>query len=285
MLRQGAQRLLLGGAAFNKSASDSGKLLWNAALFSSRAAGAEAQAATPGVQAPIAQYSAAAAAALASKSTLKIPTGLGSLSLSSSNAYRLFSASGKASAAPAAAVAEKAAEASSAKPSSLFSTLAKAAAVLAGAVALATSTASADTPNAWQFLFQDSATSTAQAMFDLHHDIAFFLITIISIVLYMLFQFTTKFHYSRVVLPEKVTHHTALELIWTVIPTMIILSVGIPSLTLIYSLDSHQDKPGLTVKIIGRQWYWSYEMNDHLQHKLVNPDKLVAIAEKSILKA
>ena len=61
-------------------------------------------------------------------------------------------------------------------------------------------------------------------------------------------QFNTKFHYSRVVLPEKVTHHTALELIWTVIPTMIILSVGIPSLTLIYSLDSHQDKPGACVR-------------------------------------
>lgn len=41
--------------------------------------------------------------------------------------------------------------------------------------------------------------------------------------------------------------------------------------------------PGLTVKVIGRQWYWSYEMHDHLQQKLVDPDRLAAIAEKSIL--
>lgn len=42
---------------------------------------------------------------------------------------------------------------------------------------------------------------------------------------------------------------------------------------------------GLTVKVIGRQWYWSYEMHDHLQHKLLDPDRLVALAEKSVLKA
>jgi heme/copper-type cytochrome/quinol oxidase subunit 2 len=43
--------------------------------------------------------------------------------------------------------------------------------------------------------------------------------------------------------------------------------------------------PGLTVKVIGRQWYWSYEMHDHLQQKLLDPDRLVAIAEKSVLKS
>jgi heme/copper-type cytochrome/quinol oxidase subunit 2 len=42
---------------------------------------------------------------------------------------------------------------------------------------------------------------------------------------------------------------------------------------------------GLTVKVIGRQWYWSYEMHDHLQQKLLDPDRLVAIAEKSVLRA
>ncbi len=41
---------------------------------------------------------------------------------------------------------------------------------------------------------------------------------------------------------------------------------------------------GLTVKIVGRQWYWSYEMHDHLQHKLLDPDRLVSIAEKALDK-
>ena len=70
-------------------------------------------------------------------------------------------------------------------------------------------------------------------------------------------KFATKFHYSHAgPLAEKLTHHTTMEVIWTVFPTLVVLAIGIPSLTLIYSMDQHNDKPGLTVKVIGRQWYW-----------------------------
>lgn len=64
----------------------------------------------------------------------------------------------------------------------------QAAAVVAGAVTMAMCTASADAPHAWQWLFQDMATSTGQAQADLHHDIMFFLITIVTVVYYMLYQ-------------------------------------------------------------------------------------------------
>jgi heme/copper-type cytochrome/quinol oxidase subunit 2 len=57
-----------------------------------------------------------------------------------------------------------------------------------GAASLATGVASADAPVPWQWLFQDSATSTAQAQQDLHHDIMFFVISITTLVLYMLFN-------------------------------------------------------------------------------------------------
>ncbi|KAL6760694.1 cytochrome c oxidase subunit 2 [Haematococcus lacustris] len=125
-------------------------------------------------------------------------------------------------------------------------------------MALAATTAAADAPEAWQWLFQDMATSTGQAAVDLHDDIMFFLITIIVLVFYLLAQISTKFHCSRQLKPAKLTHHTTLEVIWTIIPTVIVLSIAVPSLTLIYSLDQHNDRPGVTVKVIGRQWYWSY---------------------------
>ncbi len=64
----------------------------------------------------------------------------------------------------------------------------QAAAVLMGAVALATGTAAADSPEPWQWMFQDTANSTAQAMVDLHHDIMFFVITIAVAVLYLIGQ-------------------------------------------------------------------------------------------------
>lgn len=57
-------------------------------------------------------------------------------------------------------------------------------------------------------------------------------------------QIITKFHYSRVLRPEKLTHHTALEVIWTIIPTLVVVLIAIPSLTLIYSLDQHTERPG-----------------------------------------
>jgi heme/copper-type cytochrome/quinol oxidase subunit 2 len=57
-------------------------------------------------------------------------------------------------------------------------------------------------------------------------------------------QIVTKFHYARQLKPEKLTHHTTLEVIWTIIPTIIVLFIAVPSLTLIYSLDQHTDRPG-----------------------------------------
>lgn len=58
-------------------------------------------------------------------------------------------------------------------------------------------------------------------------------------------QIITKFHYSKVLKPEKLTHHTTMEVIWTIIPTLIVVMIAIPSLTLIYSLDQHTERPGM----------------------------------------
>lgn len=168
--------------------------------------------------------------------------------------------------------------------SSLLRKLMAPIAALAAALGLAASTVSADAPENWQMTFQDPATANAQAIIDLHHDIAFFLITILVVVLYMFYQILTKFHYTKQPIPERLTHHNTLELIWSVIPTVIVAMIAVPSLTLIYSWDEHTERPGLTVKVIGRQWYWSYEMHDHLQHKLADPDRLLSIAEKGLDK-
>ena len=73
----------------------------------------------------------------------------------------------------------------------------------------------------------------------------FFVITIAFLVCYLLFQFATKFHYSHTgPLAEKILSNTTLEVLWTILPTMIVLAVAIPSLTMIYSMDQHNDRPG-----------------------------------------
>ena len=60
---------------------------------------------------------------------------------------------------------------------------------------------------------------------------------------------------------NKVTHGTVLEMVWTTIPAFILISIAFPSFSLLYSMDEVM-MPAFTLKVIGHQWYWSYEYTD-----------------------
>jgi cytochrome c oxidase subunit II len=113
--------------------------------------------------------------------------------------------------------------------------------------------------------FQVPATPIMEGLIDLHHDIMFFLVFIIVFVLYLLAVIVFLFHESADSKrnTSTVTHHTRLEVIWTIIPTLILIAIAVPSFALLYSMDELQ-KPAVTLKVIGRQWYWSYEYTDVL---------------------
>ena len=132
----------------------------------------------------------------------------------------------------------------------------------------------ADAPVLWQQGFQDPATSSMEAIIDRHHDINFFRITIRTLVMWMGFRIRTHFHYTVQPSPESLNHHTNLELVWAILPSLVIIRIALPSLSLIYSFDDHVEQPDLTVKVIGRQWYWSYEMQEHVQYALAAPSLL-----------
>jgi cytochrome c oxidase subunit I/cytochrome c oxidase subunit II len=114
-----------------------------------------------------------------------------------------------------------------------------------------------------QLTFQMPATPIMEGIIDLHHDIMFFLVLISIFVLYLLVAIIVLFSEDENSQrnTSTVSHHTILEIIWTVIPTIILVFVAIPSLALLYSMDELQ-RPTVTVKVIGRQWYWSYEYSD-----------------------
>lgn len=133
----------------------------------------------------------------------------------------------------------------------------------------------ADAPSAWQMGFQDPATKAIMGIVDLHHDICFFLITILILVLWVAGRILVAFHHNSMVVPERFNHHTNLELVWAVLPSFIISFIALPSLTLIYSFDDLAADPFLTVKVIGYQWAWRYELKEHLRHGLVDPNLLV----------
>lgn len=86
----------------------------------------------------------------------------------------------------------------------------------------------------------------------------FFLIAIGVFVLWML---CCSIYYSSKN-PIKFSHSNILEIVWTIIPAVILLLIAIPSFTLLYSLDELSN-PVITLKVVGHQWYWSYEYSDY----------------------
>lgn len=62
--------------------------------------------------------------------------------------------------------------------------------------------------------------------------------------------------------PSKVVHGTTIELVWTIVPSIILVTIAVPSFALLYSMDEVID-PAITLKVIAHQWYWSYEYSDY----------------------
>lgn len=115
-------------------------------------------------------------------------------------------------------------------------------------------------PTWGQLGFQVPATPIMEAIVSLHHDIMAILIFICVFVLFFMLRIIGKYHSTiNQNKPSTVTHHTLLEIIWTLVPALILIVIAVPSLVLLYSMD-HIVNPGLTIKVIGHQWYWSYEL-------------------------
>jgi len=114
-----------------------------------------------------------------------------------------------------------------------------------------------DVAERWQINLQDPATPVAEGMFFFHNYLMFFLILIAVFVFWMLYAAYS----SNSTTSSKFSHSSILESIWTTIPAIILIFIAAPSFTLLYSLDEPTN-PSVSIKIVGHQWYWSYEYCD-----------------------
>jgi len=119
-----------------------------------------------------------------------------------------------------------------------------------------------DAAESWQLGIQDPATPILEGMIFFHNYLFFFLILIGMAVLWMLFYIIVKFNSETTTKSIQFTHSSLLEIIWTILPAFVLLLIAVPSFTLLYSLDELID-PVITLKIVGHQWYWSYEYSDY----------------------
>jgi cytochrome c oxidase subunit 2 len=110
---------------------------------------------------------------------------------------------------------------------------------------------------------QAPATDLAERMDFLHNWILMPIITVITLfVLALLLIVVVKFRESKNPVPSKTTHHTWLEVGWTIIPALILVGIAVFSFPLLYRQLTIPE-PELTVRAIGHQWYWSYEYPDN----------------------
>jgi group II intron reverse transcriptase/maturase len=108
--------------------------------------------------------------------------------------------------------------------------------------------------------FQEPASPLMEGLIALHSDIWAIMLFVAGFVLTMILVTLYRFNSQSSQISYKVHHHSLIEIIWTTIPALILCVIAIPSFTLLYSLDEIVE-PSLTIKAIGRQWYWSAPFN------------------------
>jgi cytochrome c oxidase subunit II len=143
-------------------------------------------------------------------------------------------------------------------------------------------------PHDWQLGMQPAASPVRQHIDFLHDDVLLPIITIIAVfVLALLLYAIVRFNAKNNPIPKKTTHHALLEIVWTVVPVLILVTIAIPSFRLMYYMDRtpHAD---LTLKVTGHQWYWSYQYPDQgnisFDSNMLSPEEDAKLGKPRLLE-
>lgn len=116
-------------------------------------------------------------------------------------------------------------------------------------------------PSSGQIGMQGPVTEVAQGINDFHHLVNVIIIGIAIFVGILLMIALFRFNEKANPNPSRTTHHTMLEVVWTVVPILILVVIAIPSFKLLY-LQYSYPKPDLTIKAVGNTWFWEHEYPD-----------------------
>ena len=127
---------------------------------------------------------------------------------------------------------------------------------------LSTVEALANEPKNWQLGFQEAASQSMRDIVNFHDKLLLPIIVAISVfVLFLMAYACIRFRASRNPNPSTRTHNVAIEVLWTLIPCLILIVIAVPSFKTLYSQD-RIPKADVTIKAVGYQWYWGYEYPD-----------------------
>jgi cytochrome c oxidase subunit 2 len=116
-------------------------------------------------------------------------------------------------------------------------------------------------PTPWQMDLQDSASPVMQDVAEFHFFLLWVIAAISAFVLALLLICILRFNARANPTPSRTTHNTPIEILWTIVPVIILAVIAVPSFRLLF-LQLTIPKPDLTVKVTGKQWFWSYGYPD-----------------------
>jgi cytochrome c oxidase subunit II len=117
-------------------------------------------------------------------------------------------------------------------------------------------------PEPWNLGFQGEASPSAERIHDFHHLLLYIITAITIFVLALLVWVVIRYNKWVNPVPQQFSHNVLIEVIWTVVPVLILLVIAIPSFRLLYYVDRTEDYE-MTLKVTGNQWNWSYEYPDN----------------------
>nr|YP_010490463.1 cytochrome c oxidase subunit II [Octolasmis warwickii]UWM12949.1 cytochrome c oxidase subunit II [Octolasmis warwickii] len=109
-----------------------------------------------------------------------------------------------------------------------------------------------------QLSFSDSASPLMEELILFHDHTMLILVLVTTLVGYIIVTLFTNKYMDRFLLQGNI-----IEIVWTMVPALLLIFIALPSLHLLYLLDEY-DNPSITIKTLGHQWYWSYEYSDFL---------------------
>lgn len=134
-------------------------------------------------------------------------------------------------------------------------TILRSAAVAGAVLAAGPAMAEYGQPSPWQLGLQDAATPVFRQAHEFHSFILILMTGVVLFVLALLVICVVRFNEKRNPVPSKTTHHTLLEVAWTIVPVLILVVIAIPSFRLLFAQYS-PPPADLTIKVVGRQWNW-----------------------------
>ncbi|HPD82199.1 MAG TPA: cytochrome c oxidase subunit II [Alphaproteobacteria bacterium] len=118
-----------------------------------------------------------------------------------------------------------------------------------------------DVPHPTELGLHDPATPQMDRIYDFHNMLLWVITVIVIFVTGLLAWVVFRYRAKANPNPSKTTHHVMLEVLWTVVPVVILIVIAVPSFKMLYYLD-RVEEPEMTLKVTGYQWYWGYEYQD-----------------------